>query len=157
MTSILEGFTPEQALHFVNLRSRDNARTPFPWNGERYGGFSTAKPWLGMTQESPILNAAAQQENPDSVLNFYKKLIAFRQKGPYQDCLIYGDIEPLHSSDDVIACRRSMGEVVLDCWFNLSGTAVAEQLSQPDAVPVWHARENVDLVVILGIGPVCTS
>ena len=62
--SILEGFTPEQAMKFVNLRSRDNARTPFPWNGERYGGFSAAKPWLGMTEEYPAINAAAQRERP---------------------------------------------------------------------------------------------
>ena len=68
--SILEGFTPEQALHFVNLRSRDNARTPFPWTGERYGGFSTAKPWLGMTQERPACNVSAQQLDRESVLVF---------------------------------------------------------------------------------------
>jgi len=149
--AILEGFSPEQALHFVNLRSRDNARTPFPWNGEQYGGFSTVKPWLGMAQEYPTCNAEAQQRDPDSVFCFYKDLIAFRQKGPYHDCLIYGDIAPLDSSDNVIAYRRlirhsarhSIGDTVLDCWFNFSGTVVEERLLQSDAVPVWHTQESV--------------
>lgn len=142
--SILEGFSPEQALHFVNLRSRDNARTPFPWTGERYGGFSTAKPWLGMTQERPSCNVSAQQLDRESVLVFYKSLIAFRQKGPYQDCLIYGDIEPLESTDNVIAYRRSLDGTVLDCYFNLSGTAVEELLSPGEITTVWHTQKQAD-------------
>ena len=44
--AIKEGFTPKEALSLVNLRSRDNARTPFPWNDSMYGGFSSVKPWL---------------------------------------------------------------------------------------------------------------
>lgn len=143
--SILEGFSPEQALNFVNLRSRDNARTPFPWNGEQYGGFSIVKPWLGMTQEYPIVNVAAQQDDPDSILNFYKTMIAFRQKGAYQDCLIYGDIEPLDSSKNVIAYRRSINDTILDCWFNLGNTVTEERLPQPDVVQVWHTQERVDI------------
>ena len=142
--SILEGFSPEQALHFVNLRSRDNARTPFPWTGERYGGFSTAKPWLGMTQERPSCNVSAQQLDRESVLVFYKSLIAFRQRGPYQDCLIYGDIEPLESTDNVIAYRRSLDGTVLDCYFNLSGTAVEELLSPGEITTVWHTQKQAD-------------
>ena len=38
--SLEEGFSEEEALQIINLRSRDNARTPFPWTGGRYGGFS---------------------------------------------------------------------------------------------------------------------
>lgn len=140
--SILEGFSPKQALHFVNLRSRDNARTPFPWNEEQYGGFSAVKPWLNMTQEYPSVNARAQQDDPDSVWNFYKDLIAFRQKGPYQDCLIYGNIEPLDSDSSVIAYRRFKDDTILNCWFNLSDAVVEERLPQPEAVPVWHTQEK---------------
>jgi alpha-glucosidase len=143
--SILEGFTPEQAMKFVNLRSRDNARTPFPWNGERYGGFSAAKPWLGMTEEYPAINAAAQRNNPDSVWRFYKELIAFRQNGPYQDCLIYGDIEPLESADNVIAYRRSWNGTILNCYFNLGDTAVEETLPEGDSAPVWYTQKDVNI------------
>lgn len=143
--SILEGYSPEQALHFVNLRSRDNARTPFPWNGERYGGFSSAKPWLGMAREYPACNVSAQQMDSESVLAFYKSLIAFRQSGPCQDCLIYGDIEPLESTDNVIAYRRILDRMILDCYFNLSGAAVEERLSSGENAPVWHTQKQVNI------------
>ena len=132
-------------MKFVNLRSRDNARTPFPWNGERYGGFSAAKPWLGMTEEYPAINAAAQRNNPDSVWRFYKELIAFRQNGPYQDCLIYGDIEPLESADNVIAYRRSWNGTILNCYFNLGDTAVEETLPEGDSAPVWYTQKDVNI------------
>lgn len=143
--SVAEGFSPEEALHFVNLRSRDNARTPFPWNAEQYGGFSSVKPWLGMTEEYPAVNAAAQQGDPDSVWSFYKDLIAFRQNGPYRECLIYGDIQPLKSADNVIAYRRIGNGTVLDCYFNLSGDAAKEPLMGPSAEPVWHTQGQPDI------------
>ena len=45
--SILEGYSPEQALYFVNLRSRDNARTPFPWSGETVWRFFSSETVAG--------------------------------------------------------------------------------------------------------------
>ena len=80
----------------------------------------------------------------ESVLVFYKSLIAFRQRGPYQDCLIYGDIEPLESTDNVIAYRRSLDGTVLDCYFNLSGAAVEESLSPGEITTVWHTQKQAD-------------
>ncbi len=143
--SMEAGLSPEEALHFVNLRSRDNARTPFPWNAERYGGFSSVKPWLGMTEEYPALNAAAQRGDPDSVWGFYKDLIAFRQNGPYQECLMDGDIRPLKSTDNVIAYQRMGNGTVLACYFNLSGAAVEEPLTGQSAGLVWHTQKRPDI------------
>ena len=44
-----EGFTKEEAMHFLNLRSRDNTRTPMQWDNSKYAGFSDHEPWLKMT------------------------------------------------------------------------------------------------------------
>ncbi len=55
--SLEEGFSEEEALQIINLRSRDNARTPFPWTGGRYGGFSETAPWLPMSREYPVNSA----------------------------------------------------------------------------------------------------
>ena len=90
----------------MNLRSRDNARTPFPWNGEKYGGFSEETPWLEMTEEYPKINANAQVGQQGSIYEFYREMIAYRQSGPHRDTLIYGAIEPVETGDDVIAYRR---------------------------------------------------
>jgi len=58
--SLEEGFDKEDALWFVNLRSRDNARTPFPWDDSPNGGFSKAEPWLEMNGNYREINAAEQ-------------------------------------------------------------------------------------------------
>lgn len=119
--SLQEGFDGQEALGFVNLRSRDNARTPFPWDSGRYGGFSQVSPWLEMTEEYPKINASDQIGDGDSVFGFYRRMIAFRQDGPYRNCLIYGEICPAGSPEDVIAYERRDEETRIFCCFNFSG------------------------------------
>lgn len=137
--SMEEGFSKEEALHFVNLRSRDNARTPFPWDHGQYGGFSTAKPWIAMAEEFPAINAEAQMGDADSIFEFYKGIIQFRQKGPYRDCLIYGDIGPIPSSGDVIAYKRYTESETIYCWFNFGGKACEELLPEGCVEPIWQS------------------
>lgn len=135
--SLEEGYSPKEALHIVNLRSRDNARTPFPWNGEQYGGFSTVKPWLGMTQEYPAINAQSQGEEENSIFSFYKEMIRFRQKGPYRDCFIYGKIEPIASNENVIAYKRYTENESIYCWFNFSNSEVTEEFCTENKELIW--------------------
>lgn len=140
--SLDEGFSREEALEFVNLRSRDNARTPFPWTGERYGGFSDARPWIGMTEEWPRRNAEAQEGDPESVLNFYRKAIRFRREGAFSDCLVDGTLVPLASSEDVIAYLRTHTGRNLYCWFNLGPNEASETLPEDGLQPVWFTDEQ---------------
>lgn len=121
--SIQEGYGEQEALEFVNLRSRDNARTPFPWDGSCYGGFSKVRPWLKMSGNEAKINAADQTGDEDSVLEFYQRMIAFRQKGAYRDCLIYGDIQPFKSPDDVIAYERKNESGRILCFFSFADEA----------------------------------
>lgn len=127
--SMKEGCTKEEALHYINLRSRDNARTPFPWNGEAYGGFSTEKPWLGINPNYTQINAADQTKKSDSVFSFYKKMIELRRDSYVSDCLIYGDIVPVSSvHDSVIAYIRTDGVKKIYCYYNFSREKVEEPL-----------------------------
>ena len=143
--AIEEGLSQEEALKAVNRRSRDNARTPFQWTGEQYGGFSQAKLWLVMTQEYPAINAQEQQARKDSVLQFYKDMIAFRQNGPCSQALIWGSIAPVESSPNVIAyCRETEGQRIW-CWFNLGDTPAQEPLPASSLKPVWG---NVDTATL---------
>lgn len=139
--SMKEGLTAGEALRVVNLRSRDNGRVPFPWDGRRYGGFSAHEPWLPMCEEYPRVNAAAEQEDPRSVLAFYKALIAFARHGEHAECLVDGQIDFLPSSPGVIAYRRSGAGETIDCYFNLRGEAAEEALAEA-ATPevVWHTQ-----------------
>ena len=66
-----EGYPKEEALHFVNRRSRDNTRSPMCWNSSEYGGFSDVKPWLALNEHASEINVEKQINDPDSVLSFY--------------------------------------------------------------------------------------
>ncbi len=78
--ALQEGFTPDEAMGFVNRFSRDNARTPMQWNCSENAGFTSGNPWLGINENFTELNVSAEQETECSVLNFYKTLIELRQK-----------------------------------------------------------------------------
>lgn len=89
------GLTPVDALKAVSRFSRDNARTPMQWTDEPNAGFTTGKPWLRVNPNYTAINAEAQHTDPDSVWNFYKKLIALRKDPVYRETVVYGTLEPL--------------------------------------------------------------
>lgn len=62
--------------------SRDPCRTPFQWSEVPYAGFSTVEPWLPVAEGYEQRNVAAQQVDPHSVLNLYKRLLAYRKSTP---------------------------------------------------------------------------
>lgn len=116
--SMNEGFSEKEALHFINLRSRDNSRTPFHWNSKEHSGFSKVKPWLGMNENYKTINMEQQEQDPDSILNFYKTIIRVRQSN---ECLIYGEFEPiLEEHPTIIAYKRKLNNEEVVCYFNFS-------------------------------------
>ncbi len=89
------GLSPQDALKAVSKFSRDNARTPMQWNAQPNAGFTTGTPWLRVNPNYTSINAASQLDDPDSVWNFYKKLIALRKDPVYKETIVYGALEPL--------------------------------------------------------------
>lgn len=88
------GLTPEAALKAVARRSRDNARTPMQWTGEENAGFTAGTPWLRVNSNYSAINVEKETIDPNSVLNFYKKLIALRKDPEYKETVVYGALEP---------------------------------------------------------------
>ena len=72
--------TPEQRLKRLWRSSRDSARTPVQWDDSENAGFTTGKPWFYVNQNYKEINVAQQEQDPDSILNFYKKAIALRKE-----------------------------------------------------------------------------
>lgn len=143
--SLEEGFSKEEAMEFVNMRSRDNARTPFHWDDSEYAGFSNHTPWLNMMENAKQINVKQQLGKSNSVFEFYKRMIAFRQQGAYRDCLIYGSIEPIETqSKDIIAYRRRYEKEIIDCYFNFTDTEVIEECTEAYEV----IFQNLDAKVI---------
>ncbi len=110
------GRTEEEALTVLAARSRDNGRTPMQWTGERYGGFSEAEPWLPMSDAfRSEITVEAQRKDEDSILAFYKKLIAMRKRYPV---IARGEISFEETETDlVMAYVRTLGEqqIVVIC------------------------------------------
>jgi glycosidase len=102
---------------WIKASSRDNARTPMQWNGGNNAGFTQAKPWLGINANYKYINYESQKNNPSSVLNFYKTLIALRQKS---DCLKYGEFKPLFADDCLMCYQRRLGDEVYTVALNFS-------------------------------------
>ncbi len=82
------GFSDKKILKTAHVAARDNARTPMQWSGEKNAGFSEVEPWFTVNPNYVDINVAKQEEDPNSMLNFYRKVIALRKK--YADAAIYG-------------------------------------------------------------------
>jgi alpha-glucosidase len=107
------------------FKGRDGCRTPMVWDDEESsGGFSTAKPWLPVAREHLPLAVSRQQGDPNSLLEHYRRFLAFRQGHP---ALVKGEIEFLAVEGDAIAFARREGNEQIVCAFNLGSapTAVA--------------------------------
>ena len=86
---MVQGLLPKTViLKMANKASRENSRTPVQWNAEKNAGFTTGEPWFPVNENYREINVAAQENDPDSLLNFYRKLIAFRKANKV---VLYGD------------------------------------------------------------------
>ncbi|MBE6888081.1 MAG: alpha-glucosidase [Ruminococcaceae bacterium] len=105
------GFTETQALKICNRRSRDNARTPMQWSDSDNAGFSTGTPWLKVNPNYKTINVAAQEKDKNSVLNFYRRIVALRKNDLYRETFTYGGFVPLFKEKEgILAFCRSCGE-----------------------------------------------
>lgn len=117
-TLVKNGVDPQKALETVIPRSRDNARTPYPWSGGENGGFTTGKPWMKLNPSYPEINLEADRASDDSVFAFYQKLIALRKTHP---AILQGDLEfYVDSHPQLLVYTRSCDEETLLVVANLS-------------------------------------
>lgn len=101
------GLSDEDALKACSKMSRDNARTPVQWSSEKNAGFTTGTPWLKVNSNYKEINVAAQEKDPDSVLNYYRKLVALRKSFEYKEVFTYGTFVPAYQDmDDIMAYYR---------------------------------------------------
>jgi alpha-glucosidase len=90
-------------------KGRDGERTPMQWDGSKYAGFSTAKPWLPVPPNKDAINVQAETADPNSLLAWYKALIALKKNDP---SLRYGeDIQLDPTNTKVLSwLRKGPGE-----------------------------------------------
>ena len=100
--ALAAGLSKEQALAACGRMSRDNARTPMQWSDEANAGFTTAKPWLKVNENYKAINVAAQEKDPSSVLNYYRRLVALRKSDEFRELFTYGRCVPAYEDTDGI-------------------------------------------------------
>lgn len=101
------GLSDAEALAVCSTMSRDNARTPMQWKDAPQAGFTSGTPWLKVNDNYPVINVEKEEEQPDSVLHYYRELIALRKSGEYRELFTYGKFEPAYeNADHVMAYYR---------------------------------------------------
>lgn len=103
----LKGKTSEQIYESLRKKSRDNARTPMQWDCTKNGGFTSGTPWISVNENFREINTE-DREKPDSVFQYYRKLIELRKQLPV---LSRGHFEALLRDDGrILAYRRVLEE-----------------------------------------------
>ncbi len=96
--------------YFLNgqkISARDNGRTPFQWDSSQNAGFTSGQPWLRVNPNYTTVNVAAEENDPHSILNYFRKMVQFRRKNPV---LVYGTYQLLDRDNRAIyAYSRTLG------------------------------------------------
>jgi oligo-1,6-glucosidase len=117
---LARGATPEEAMAAIRAKSRDHARTPVQWDASEHAGFTTGTPWIDANPNHTEINAAAQYDDPDSVFEHYRRLIALRHDHPV---VAHGDFTMLHPEHpQVYAFARRLDGTELVVTANLSSS-----------------------------------
>jgi alpha-glucosidase len=108
------------------VKGRDGERTPMQWDGSKNAGFSTAaKTWLPVAANFRQVNVASEAANPDSLLNWYKSLLALRQASV---ALRDGETIIFDNEPDVLAFARTAPSVSVLMLSNFSNHGVDYRL-----------------------------
>jgi len=112
---------PIGKLGWPKEKGRDGERTPMQWNTGVNAGFSETKPWLPVPPTYKTHNVASEAANPDSILAFYKKLLALRHTN---SALLDGKYVPLNENDpNVLSYLRQYKDQTVLVALNMSGKA----------------------------------
>lgn len=105
---LAKGRSHEELMKIIWKSGRDNSRTPMQWDSSSNSGFTKGTPWMKVNPNYQEINVRKQEDDPQSILHFYKQMIQLRKQ---HECLIYGDFK-LHLEDDqhIFAYSRNDGK-----------------------------------------------
>ncbi|MBG6107249.1 glycosidase [Frigoribacterium sp. CG_9.8] len=105
---VAAGASPATLLESLAFRSRDNARTPVPWDATPGAGFTTGTPWLAITPNHAAINVATDRASGSrSIFEFYRRLIVLRHGSSVVSLGDFVMLEPEHPT--LYAFTRSLG------------------------------------------------
>ncbi|MCJ8011776.1 alpha-glucosidase [Paenibacillus sp. KQZ6P-2] len=114
-----EGVPEETIMQVIRKKSRDNARTPMQWSNNKEAGFTQGKPWIKVNSNYNVINVEDALQDPDSILHYYKNLIALRKE---HEVIVYGKYELLLSEDrEIYVYTRTLEDACLLVILNFFG------------------------------------
>ncbi|KGP93241.1 oligo-1,6-glucosidase [Pontibacillus chungwhensis BH030062] len=103
---IEEGYTHQDVMKVLWSTSRDNSRTPMQWSQDEHAGFTTANPWMKINPNYETINVESQQNDQDSILEYYKTMIQLKKQ---YDLFTYGTYDLVNADDaQVYAYTRTL-------------------------------------------------
>ena len=122
-----DGEDLDHYLKKLNLLSRDNGRTPMQWDDTNNAGFSSETPWLPVHENHTTVNVATQQNDHNSVLNHFRKMVALRKENLL---LVYGEYEIIQEEHPTIyAYSRTLDDEQMKILLNFSESTSKINLS----------------------------
>lgn len=139
------GLTDEEALKVCTRMSRDNARTPVQWSSQENAGFTTGKPWLKVNPNYQEINVERQEKDADSVLNYYRRLLAVRKSPEYKEVFTYGKFVPVYQdTESIMAYYREDGNQRMLVAANFGKETVEVKMEYPVKHIVLSNRDKVE-------------
>ncbi|MBQ6873179.1 MAG: alpha-glucosidase [Clostridia bacterium] len=118
------GIKGDRFVKMANAGSRENSRTPVQWDDSENAGFTTGTPWFNINPNYKEINVAQAENDPNSILNYYRKLLKFRKE---HEIAIYGAYREYYedSKKAYVYERTYMGErMLVICSFSEDGEKI---------------------------------
>lgn len=116
--ALAKGSYMDEFMKILNYSSRENGRTPMQWDDSENAGFTTGTPWKKVNENYIGINVQAQDEDPNSILNHFRKMTEVRKDNPV---LVYGNYELLEKDHPTIyAFTRTLGDEKMLVMLNFS-------------------------------------
>ena len=144
-----EGGDLDKFMESHKLCARDNARTPIHWDDSAHGGFTSGTPWIQVNPNYVEVNAAAQEHDQDSELNYFRTLNQVRKDNL---TLIYGAYDLLlHEHTQVYAYTRTLDEDNILVLLNFSSDTVTLNIADLGGVNMQQAQVLLNNLTELNI------
>jgi oligo-1,6-glucosidase len=83
----------------IYLSSRDSSRTPVQWDSSENAGFTKGEPWFYVNPNYKKINVADEEKDPLSILNFYRKCLAYRKNS---EVALWGSYKEYFRADNYV-------------------------------------------------------
>ena len=127
-SALAKGEDMEEFMEVLNYSSRENARTPMQWDSTANAGFTKGKPWKKVNPNYKELNVAAQDADPNSVLNHFRKMTRLRNENLV---LVYGAYDMiLDDHEQIYAFTRTEDDDKVLVFLNFSDSEATASLPE---------------------------